>query len=960
MRIRKINTTISMKLTSFLLAISILPLLILQLLSYYTTRQTVIEVATQHNIQLLSNQREYLNLQTDQIEALAENAAWIDELTRLKTSHHVPSNFYSSSNDLDTKMRIGHLLSGYSGLSGLDSIELIAVNGAYFRFGELHGEPEKNDALLNFLMMRALASPAQTIWHGIEGLANTTTNNPEEIIAIKSIYRVDSNGENSESIGMLRLNFSTKYLHDHFNSLDLGADSYLLLVDAQSKLLFHPDLTLIGHSLNVELSQLLKNNSGSVSLQLNGKSVLLSFLKIPNKQWTLLSIVPQSTLVAPMLNIEKLSVVLVLTSLALILLFIRVFAHQVVRPIRAVSDGFRKFQADQLDPYWRLPTSKAWVQISELVIWFNAFLDNMQARLKTEQELRIAAIAFEIQEALIITDQNQVIIQVNRAFTQITGYSQEDAIGRTPRIFHSDRHDEAFYASIWECIYLTGTWQGEVWNRRKCGEIFLEWLCITAVFNKQGIVTNYVGAFFDITVNKQAQEKIQHLAFTDALTELPNRRRMTEHLDEALDVSSQSKHHGALMLIDLDHFKILNDSQGHGKGDLLLKQVAQRLLLCVREGDTVARLGGDEFVIILNALSGNNEEATVQADFVGKKIISAFNQPYLLGDYENRSTPSIGVTLFSGHHSSIEEILKQADLAMYQSKNAGRNTLHFFNPEMQIIVTDRAALEVDLREAVLQKQFVLHYQPQMISNHYLVGAEVLVRWHHPTRGVVSPADFIPLAEETGLILPLGQWILETACIQLSKWANQSHTEHLTLAVNISARQLNQSDFVDQVLIALGSAGANPHRLKLEITESLLVSNIEHTILKMAVLKAKGVGFSLDDFGTGYSSLSYLKRLPLDQLKIDQSFIKGILVDQNDAAIAKMIIVLAESLGLSVIAEGVEIETQVDFLARQGCHLCQGFLFSRPIPLLEFEEYVRRNSAEFFPNFELGTSANTIG
>jgi diguanylate cyclase (GGDEF)-like protein len=445
----------------------------------------------------------------------------------------------------------------------------------------------------------------------------------------------------------------------------------------------------------------------------------------------------------------------------------------------------------------------------------------------------------------------------------------------------------------------------------------------------------------DITARKIAEVEIERLAFYDPLTQLPNRRLLLDRLQHALASSARSGRNGALLFIDLDNFKTLNDTLGHDKGDLLLQQVAQRLATCVREGDTVARLGGDEFVVMLEGLSENPEEAATHAEIVGEKIIAALNQPYLLAGHEHRSTPSIGVTLFGGHQNAIDELLKQADLAMYQSKAAGRNAMRFFDSKMQAMVTDRAALEADLREALRQQQLILYYQAQVVGDGHLTGAEVLVRWQHPQRGIVLPAEFISLAEETGLILPLGNWVLETACAQLAKWAARPNTAHLSLAVNISANQLQQFDFVDQVLAILGSTGANPQKLKLELTESLLVSNAEITIAKMVALKAKGVGFSLDDFGTGYSSLFYLKRLPLDQLKIDKGFVRDILIDINDAAIAKMVVALAESMGLTVIAEGVETEAQRDYLARLGCHAYQGYLFGRPVPLDEFEEFVKR-------------------
>ncbi|MDD2919533.1 EAL domain-containing protein [Rhodoferax sp.] len=571
---------------------------------------------------------------------------------------------------------------------------------------------------------------------------------------------------------------------------------------------------------------------------------------------------------------------------------------------------------------------------------FIGTISDISAHKQAQADLRVAATAFESQEGMVITDANKRILRANRAFTQITGYTQNEAVGQTPSMLGSGRHDDAFYQTMWEIIHRDKYWQGEIWDRRKNGEVFPLWLAITAVLDENESVTNYVGSFSDITLHKQAQDRIELLAFSDPLTALPNRRLLMDRLHQALASSARRRRRGAVLLIDLDNFKTLNDTLGHDKGDLLLQQVAQRLVNCVREGDTVARLGGDEFVVMLEGLAENSEEAASQAKKGGEKILAALNQPYVLADFVNHSTPSIGVTLFGGHQNTIEELLKQADLAMYQSKAAGRNTLRFFDPAMQTVVTARAALEVELREAVTQQRFVLHYQPQVDGNGRPTGAEALVRWQHAERGMVSPAEFIPLAEDTGLILPLGSWVLETACAQLALWAARPQMAHLTIAVNVSARQIRHTDFVDQVMDALNHSGADPHLLKLELTETLLLDHVEEIIEKMNALKARGVSFSLDDFGTGYSSLAYLKRLPLFQLKIDQSFVRDILTDPNDAAICRTIIALAQSLGLAVIAEGVESEAQRDFLVGQGCHAYQGYLFSRPLPVVDFEEYVK--------------------
>jgi len=667
----------------------------------------------------------------------------------------------------------------------------------------------------------------------------------------------------------------------------------------------------------------------------DGVTRYFSVVPMPETGWIAFVGVPATEIYAAARQRAITAMGIALAAIALLVLFAIAIARRIARPVaeleraaRAVHGGDSGVRAAVGGPR----------EVAAVAQEFNAMIEAQQ---RSDGALRIAATAFESQEGMVITDANSVILRVNRAFTETTGYTAEEAVGQTPRLLSSGRHDTAFYAEMWESIKRTGGWQGEIWDRRKNGEVYPEWLTITAVKSDDGSVTHYVGTHTDITARKVAEDEIKHLAFYDSLTQLPNRRLLLDRLQQALASSARSGSNGALLFIDLDNFKTLNDTLGHEKGDLLLQQVAQRLATCVREGDTVARFGGDEFVVMLEDLSENPEEAATQTETVGEKILATLNQPYLLAGYENRSTPSIGLTLFNGHRNSIEELLKQADLAMYQSKTAGRNTLRFFDPEMQAIVTDRAALEVELREAVRQQQFILYYQPQVVGDGRLTGAEALVRWRHPRRGMVSPTEFIGLAEETGLILPLGHWVLETACAQLAKWAAQPNTAHLSLAVNVSAHQFRQDDFVAQVLAVLGSTGANPQRLKLELTESLLVSNVENTIAKMTALKAQGVGFSLDDFGTGYSSLSYLKRLPLDQLKIDQSFVRDILIDPNDAAIAKMVVALAESLGLTVIAEGVEIEAQRNFLARQGCHAYQGYLFSRPLPLDEFEEFAQR-------------------
>ena len=444
----------------------------------------------------------------------------------------------------------------------------------------------------------------------------------------------------------------------------------------------------------------------------------------------------------------------------------------------------------------------------------------------------------------------------------------------------------------------------------------------------------------DITERKTAEQEIRRLAFYDPLTALPNRRLLQDRLEHALCATARTHHQGALFLIDLDNFKALNDTVGHDKGDIMLQQVASRLLSCVRECDTVARLGGDEFVVMVDDVGATPADAIGRAKTIAEKIVLLLGQPYDIAGREHRSSSSVGVALFGVNTGgTADETFKRADVAMYQAKAAGRNTLRFFDPAMQAAVEARAALEVDVRQGLINNEFQLHYQPQVGPGNQVVGAEALLRWTHPRHGAIPPGEFIPVAEQSGLILQLGQWVLEAACAQLAAWAAEPSTATLTLAVNVSVHQFRQSDFVDHVLSAVNGAGADARLLKLELTESMFAFDLEDIISKMTILKAKGVGFSLDDFGTGYSSLSYLKRLPLDQIKIDQSFVRDVLTDPNDASIVRTIITLGRSLGLEVIAEGVETAGQREFLATHGCEWCQGYLISRPVPELNFKAFL---------------------
>ena len=574
-----------------------------------------------------------------------------------------------------------------------------------------------------------------------------------------------------------------------------------------------------------------------------------------------------------------------------------------------------------------------------LVLWGITLRRVVQQRTAQldEERSRLRTLVRTIPDMVWVKSKAGIFMSCNPAFERYLGKSEADIIGKNCHELLSQELADAFLEGDRQAMQTGQPSRHEEWltfaddQHRGLFETIR-----TPLQDSTGKLMGVLGIARDITHRKAAEDEIKQLAFFDSLTKLPNRRLLQDRLHRALAVSARTGRLGALLFIDLDNFKYINDALGHDHGDLLLQEVALRLDRCVRESDTVARLGGDEFVVMLEDLSESMEESANQTEVIGEKVLASLSEAYVLAGQEHHATASIGITLFHGHHNTMDDLLRRADLAMYKAKAAGRNTLRFFDPAMQAAVTARAELETDLRRGLQQREFLLHYQPQVDTEGQVTGAEALVRWQHPRRGMVPPMEFIHLAEESGLILPLGQWVMETACERLVSWASQPHLAALTLSVNVSARQFRQPEFVQQVLDLVQRTRANPHRLKLELTESLLLDDVEDIIAKMIALKAHGIAFSLDDFGTGYSSLNYLKRLPLYQLKIDRSFVRDVLTDPQDAAIARAIVALGQNLGLSVIAEGVETQAQRAFLAEQGCHAFQGYLFSKPVPHQAFE------------------------
>ena len=556
-------------------------------------------------------------------------------------------------------------------------------------------------------------------------------------------------------------------------------------------------------------------------------------------------------------------------------------------------------------------------------------------RARAEAHNRVqASLLDKARDAISVTGVDARVTYWNKGAERLFGWSVQEAFGKTKAQLGIVEQQE--FDTACSVLLQRGDWSGEIVKWRKDGSSLTVESHLTLVRDDAGWPQSVLSIQTDITQRKQAEQEIKDLAFFDPLTGLPNRRLLLERLRHAVASCRRNRRAGALMFIDLDNFKSLNDTLGHDQGDVLLQQVALWLRASVpRASDTVARHGGDEFVIVLEDLNGEPEHIVRQAETVAEKIQAGFKAPFQLDHHQHHSSVSIGVALFNEDIGDVDALLKRADLAMYQAKTAGRNMIRFFDPGMQTVIDTRAQLEADLRQGLQRHEFRVHYPSQTDANGRTTDAEALVRWQHPRRQMMLPALFIPLAEETGLMLPFRQLVLETACLQLVAWARVAATSHLTVAVNVSACQFRQNDFVEPVLQVIERTGADPNKLTLELTERLLVADLERTEQKMNCLKAKGISFALDDFGIGYSSLSYLKRLPLNQLKIHKSFVQAVLTDPSDAAIARTVLVLGHTLGLEVIAEDVETASPRDFLVRIGCRAYQGYLFSHPVPAEQF-------------------------
>lgn len=620
--------------------------------------------------------------------------------------------------------------------------------------------------------------------------------------------------------------------------------------------------------------------------------------------------------------------------------FVRyVVTRNIVNPLGKLKETMSAIR-ERMDLSRRVEIDGRHSDVDEMAKTFNVFVENLE---HATDKLALFAKVFEnSEEAIIISDAENRIISVNAAFTRITGYSSTEVIGKNPKLLSSGKQDKAFYQAMWRTIKETGHWQGEIWNRRKSGDVYPEWLSISTERNASGDVTNHIAIFTDITARKKSEERIRFLAYYDPLTELPNRTLFEEHIKRALAGAKRSGKKVALLFLDLDRFKSINDSLGHLSGDLLLQSVASRLKSHIRESDMICRQGGDEFIIVLTGIDSAESVA-----HVAEKIVEDMLEPHPVAGHQLTVSFSIGISLYPDDGDTSEMLIKNADAAMYHAKDAGRNNFQFFSPEMNSEAFERLSMESDLRMALKKDELLLHYQPKIdIHSGNIIGMEALARWNHPERGCVSPEKFIPVAEECGLIASIGEWVLRTACAQCRKW-HESGLLSVPVAVNISAVQLHQKNIRDMIAEILSETGLDPHLLELEITEGVVMQDAESTIVTLRSLKELGISLSIDDFGTGYSSLNYLRYFPVDKLKIDRSFVRDISSDLDDATITRTIVSMGHSLRMKVIAEGVESAEQLSLLKEQGCDEIQGYYFSVPFPAEKLPDFLEARISRTF-------------
>ncbi|OMH33614.1 EAL domain-containing protein [Motiliproteus sp. MSK22-1] len=930
------------KFFAYLTLIGGVPLIVASMLSLDTVSETLVHKALVKEFELLASRREQVDLILKQVEFLAESLSGIEEISESVTANQTSVTTYQR---LVTEEKIGRVLNSYLNIEGLISIQVVYASGSHYQVGDTL-DFDSGDFKPQ-LFSEAQKKESYLYWPGI--LANTNVRSDQKYVlpAVKPLYKMNPRTLERKVVGGLIINYSPESLSNYLNNKTTSGSSGrgIFLIDQHNRFVVHPDVTKIGDFIDADLATRLADDDAQYQAGGDGDRVYITQISATQQGWKLISMVPEQKLLMGVGRVEEQLIAIFVLVLILVIWIAFHLSRSVALPIRRVTEAFKKLKKDPRQPdSQRTSRQRLEVEgsgeVADLTEGFNLFLDEFDARQRAQRGLWEAATVFDVTtEAIMITDVDGIITMVNPAFESMTGYNLSEVIGKPFSILRSDRHSAAFYDSIWRSLKETGQWEGEIYNRRKNGEVFPEWQIITAVFDDDNNVTEYIGLFSDISNQKNQEQAIWRQANYDALTELANRNLLKDSMDQEMAHASRKGLKLAMLTVDLDRFKTVNDTLGHDVGDQLLVEVARRIQMTVRKQDMVARLGGDEFTIVLNEI--NDEELLPS---IAGKVLDVLRQPFFLNSHQINISGSMGLTVFPDDGNSFLVLLKNADIAMYKAKQAGKDCFQFYSNEMQADALYRVQMEQELRAAIKKDNFVLLYQPVVrASDGRIVGAETLIRWLDPDCGLVNPDEFIAIAEDSGLIVEIGQWVIEQAIDQLKKWQQEGYCQ-LTLAVNISGMQFRHPGFPLWLERVLAQAEVDCANLVFEITESVMMENSDAIKDCIAKTKAVGVGFALDDFGTGYSSLGYLREFPVDIVKIDRSFVRDCPEDKNACRLVEAIVHMAHSLDLRVTAEGVETEQQQDFLTGLGCDYLQGFYISHPLPVCRFNERIGKDRA----------------
>jgi diguanylate cyclase (GGDEF)-like protein/PAS domain S-box-containing protein len=938
------SLNIGQKFIAYLMFLSVIPLLLIGFISYRSASTALQDESSRFTLALVATQRDYLDLRLDQIESLIANLSAVEEIITALDDDGAAASTYES---LVTQARIGYILNGYSNLSGLVSIDVFTTGGNHYHVGDTLDVGDIRTELVENLFDQAEAAEGQVLWLGIEDNVNVNSTHHKVITAAKMLAKTDRRTLRKRPLALLLVNYSVESLYNYFSRIDLDKNGYLTIVDGRSRIVYHPDKRVLGSRVTWNFMEKIADADETIIIAVDGEPTSVSHAHSDRSDWTLVGLIPLRTLTARTLSIGVITALLMAICFCVVGVAAVLYHRGVVVPLRDITHRFKQVKSGSLDLSTRVEVDRN-DEIGKLIRWFNAFVvATLSARQQSERALReseerYALTAQTANDGLWDWDLTTDEIYFAPRWKEMLGYA-EDEIGNDPRewlerIYPDDR-SQVDCAIAAHRSGLTANLIIEHRILHKDGGY--RWVLVRglAVCDTDGIAYRMAGSHTEITERKRIDEQLRHDAMHDALTDLPNRACLLDRLQTAIE---RNKRHEeflfAVLFLDLDHFKLINDSLGHSTGDQLLIEAANRLRECVRGTDTVARLGGDEFVVLLEDLDGAHS-----VTHAAQRMLQGLGSPCELNGHEIVISASIGIAISSTGYDYPEALLRDADIAMYRAKALGKSRYEIFDTAMGDEIVKRLALEMDLRRAIERRELELHYQPIVsLGEKTTTSFEALLRWPHPRRGMVHPSEFIPLAEETGLIVPIGEWVLSTACAQARAWQDQGIASP-RISVNLSSRQFLQPDLADMVARVLRDTGLDARCLKLEITESLLMQNVDGAVATLETLKTMGVRLAIDDFGTGYSSLAYLKRFPIDQLKIDQSFVRDITTDPDDAAIASAVIAMARSMKLEVVAEGVETEAQLDFLSSEGCHKVQGYYFSPPIPAEDAMKFFQTGS-----------------